>query len=349
MLKEIFTPEEAELMAHFKAPFMDMVPPQEIADRSGKPFDEVVEILNSLANKGLMLRMGTKKRGKYSIWPFIVGIFEFYFSNAKIYSDEQNKKVAKLFEKYYKRFYWQNAAASNYPFPRVIPSKTSGKMIEINEVIDGVSQKVLPFEELEELLNQYASFAVMPCSCRTKAGYLEKKCDKPIETCMTFDLGADFFVKIGMAKRLSKEEALALLKKCEKAGMVHMTLNAKKPDFICNCCSDCCGILRPLTEFHQPGMFAISNFKPIIDEKIDCTECFICVDKCPTHAVIPWNENDKWTIEIDDKLCIGCGICSSNCPTKRIFLKKIKNETPEDTMQDAYMRYGKERYKNIMS
>ena len=142
ILREIFTEEEAEILSYFKAPLMDQASPIEIAQRSGKPVENVIEILNSVAERGLLFKLGkSRKRAKFSIWPTIIGIFEFVFSNAKIYSDEKIKRLARLFDNYLNRYLISTVATSNYPFPRILPSKTSEKVIEINEDLGIISQK----------------------------------------------------------------------------------------------------------------------------------------------------------------------------------------------------------------
>jgi len=348
ILKELFTEAEAEILSHFKKPLMDQASPIEIAQRSGKPIENVIETLNSLAERGLMFKMGkSRKRAKFAIWPTVIGIFEFTFSNPKIYSEEKLKRLARLFDNYLNRYIIPTAYASNYPFPRVLPSKTSEKIIEINEDLGIITQKVLPFEEVEELINQYTVFSVMPCSCRTKAAALGYPNKMPIDVCMTLDMAAIFFIENGMGKRLTKEEALDLLVKCEKMGLVHCTLNAQKPDFICNCDKEHCGILKGISKFHRMGGLALSNFRVKIDESKDCTECYRCVDLCPTHAIFPSiGEGGKFNLELKDDLCIGCGICSTNCSSKRLILEKVENKIPVESMPDAYRKYGEERFMN---
>jgi len=351
ILKELFTEEEAEILSHFEAPLMDQASPIEIAQRSGKDVASVIEICNSLAQRGLLFKLGkSRKRAKFAIWPTIIGIFEFTFSNPKIYSEEKLKRLARLFDNYLDRYVLPTARTSNYPFPRVLPSKTSEKVIEINEDLGIISQKILPFEEVEELINQYTAFSVMPCSCRVKAealGYTNKML---LEVCMVFDMGAEFFIENGMAKRLTKQEALDLLIKCEKMGLVHNTLNAQKPDFICNCDKEHCGILKGITKFHRMDGLALSNFRVKIDESRDCTECYRCVDLCPTHAIFPSIEDGgKFNLEIKDDLCIGCGVCSTNCSSKRLILEKIENKIPVESMPEAYQRYGAERFANKLN
>jgi len=351
ILKELFTEEEAEILSYFKGHLIDLATPLEIAERSNKPSEKVIEICHSLAKRGLLLKIGkSRKRAKFTIWPTVIGIFEFVFSNPKIYSEEKLKRLARLFDKYLNRYIIPTAWASNYPFPRVLPSSTSEKLIEVNEDLGIVSQKILPFEEVEELINQFTAFSVMPCSCRTKAKALGYINEMPIDVCMGFDIGAEYFIENGMAKRLTKEEALDLLIKCEKKGLVHCTLNAQVPNFICNCDKEHCGILKSITKFHRMGGLALSNFRAKIDESIECAECYRCVDLCPTHAIYPSIEEEgKFNVELKNDLCIGCGVCSSNCSTKRLLLEKVENKMPELSMEDAYKRYGMERFKNKLN
>ena len=351
ILKELFTEEEAEILSNFKGPFIDMATPLEISQRSGKPVERIIEIFNSLAERGLLFKMGkSRKRAKFFLLPTVIGIFEYTFSNAKIYSDDKLKRLAKLFDNYLNRYLIPTNSASKYPFPRVLPSKTSEKVIEVNEDLGIVSQKILPFEEVEELISQYTAISVMPCSCRTKAKHLGYTNTMPIDVCMSFDMGAEYFIANGIGKRLTKEEALDLLIKCEKKGMVHCTLNAQKPEFICNCDKEHCGFLKSMTKFHRLDGFALSNFRAKIEESIKCNECYRCVDLCPTHAIYPSIEaGGKFVPELNLDLCIGCGVCSSNCSVNRILLEKVENKIPEPSMIDAYKRYGMERTKNQMT
>ena len=348
ILKELFTEEEAEVLSYFKGPMMDMAKPQEIAKRSGKPVERVIELLYSLAQRGLIFKIGaSKKRATFTIWPVVIGIFEFTFSNAKIYSEEQKKRLAKLFDNYLNRFILPTTSSSTYPWARVLPHQTAEKVIEINEDLGIVSQQILPFEEVKELLNKYTAFSTMPCSCRTKAGILGKSTDMPIDVCMTFDMGAEYFIENGIGKRLTKEEALDLLIKCEKRGLVHMTMNAEAPEFICNCDKEHCGILKTITKFHRMGTFDFSNFRIKQDTSKECKECYRCVDLCPTHAIYPSIEDEgKFTISIKEDLCIGCGVCATNCSSKHLYLEKVSNRIPEPSIDKAYSRYGRERTKN---
>jgi electron transport complex protein RnfB len=345
-LQEIYTTEEAKLLSLFKSPFTDRISPKELSDRREVPEERVNEILNSLAERGLVFRLGkSKKRAKYAVWPFVLGLYEVFFSNIKIWPKEKQKSVAENFENYYDRYFLSVAGASSYPFSRVLPSNTAEKILQIDKEVEGATQRVLAIEEIESLLDQYVSYGVMPCSCQVEHDILGDSCDKPKETCLTFDIIAEFMIDVGIARRLSKEEAIRLLKKYEKSGLVHMTLNTQVPNFICNCCRDCCAILKSISKFHRPRMFASSNFRAIIDHDVDCHECYKCFEVCPTRAIFPKIELNKQSqFEINQDLCIGCGLCSSNCLIKKIKLSKIKHEIPEKTTPDAYIKYARERF-----
>ena len=125
ILRELFTEEEAEILSYFRRPYAWSTPKQ-IAEISGKPEEKVIEILNSLAERGLVFKLGkSRKRAKFMIFPTVIGIYEFVFSNAKIYSNEKIKRLARLFDNYLNRYIIPTGATSNYPFPRIITSKTS--------------------------------------------------------------------------------------------------------------------------------------------------------------------------------------------------------------------------------
>lgn len=48
-----------------------------------------------------------------------------------------------------------------------------------------------------------------------------------------------------------------------------------------------------------------------------CKECGLCVHHCPKKAIgrsKQFNINGYFPVEIDDALCIACGICYITCP-----------------------------------
>ncbi len=58
---------------------------------------------------------------------------------------------------------------------------------------------------------------------------------------------------------------------------------------------------------------------PWIDED-DCVACGICVDECPTEAIVLVTDS----AEIDMEKCIRCGICHDVCPQDAVKHDSLK-------------------------
>ena len=112
-----------------------------------------------------------------------------------------------------------------------------------------------------------------------------------------------------MARKLSYEELVELLKKTNQDGLVH-TINML--GLICNCCNDCCPIFQ--TYFMGAPTFIPSPFAAHADEEA-CIACGTCAERCPVDAIVV----DTFAVVDQDK-CIGCGVCVPTCSTDAIKL-----------------------------
>lgn len=336
ILKILFNKEEAEFLTHFTAPYQDPETIEQMAEKTGKTIDDVQGIVNGLVSRGLLFKFTSKRDGNvyYSLMPMVPGIFEFYFSSGG--DSKEKQKVGELFERNYLNGGGLEAGASNYPWARVMPIE---KTITVNKEISA-GHMIFPFEKMSEFIKTSRKIAVINCACRVK-----KKCGHPIETCMVFDYYADYMVERGFGKYLTIEEALQLLEETEKAGLVHSTINTQtRPQFICNCCTCACMILRGLTELHNPRAVAKSNFIPIRDEKL-CNLCRRCFTICPTKANLYHAPHDKEPERIifQEERCIGCGLCAYHCPNGAIKMVKVRDVIPEMTPREAFERVEAER------
>lgn len=331
ILELLYTAKEAEFLANaFSAPYQDAKTAEQIAEETKTPQETVQNMLDNLAQKGLVFRFEHWKTGDicYSLLPIVPGLFEFYFSGSA--DSEKRKKIVTLFEKAYKDGLAMEAGASNYPWGRIIPVERSLQ----------VTQEILPFEKVSEFIKTSHKIAIIPCACRTK-----HPCEHPVEACMVFDSSADFMVDRGIGKYLTIEEALQLLEKMEKEGLVHTTINSqRRPQFICNCCTCSCLILRGLTEMHNPRAFAKSNFVPQKDDDA-CILCRTCIDICPFDCYYyHWPHDDEpERIGFIEERCVGCGLCSYHCSADAITLIKVRNEVPEAGPREAMLRVESER------
>jgi ferredoxin/DNA-binding MarR family transcriptional regulator len=340
ILKLLYTEEEAKFLLSpaFTAPYQDRKTLSELAEDAGLRIDAVKKLADKLAARGLLMRFPDERDGNiyYSMMPFVPGIFEFYFSgDAHI---EERRKIAELFDKYYRSGFVNELGASNYPWARVLPVE---KTITIDKSIDPTPE-ILSFEKVSEYIASARKIAVMRCACRVK-----HPCGHPIDgSCMCFDASADFMVGRNAAKYISQEDALVLLEQMEQIGLVHITTNAQtRPQFICNCCRCSCGILHGFTQYHNPRAFAKSNFIPQQDPKL-CNLCRKCVDICPLNAYTVESTQDgeeQIQITLDHLRCIGCGLCAYHCPENAIQLVKVRSQVPELKPRDAWIRVDAER------
>ena len=68
---------------------------------------------------------------------------------------------------------------------------------------------------------------------------------------------------------------------------------------------------------------------------LTCKKCWICVDKCPVHAI----SKGKISARIDKRTCIGCAACIANCPygvIKINWLKGLTSSFHERLVEYAY-------------
>ena len=336
MLKILFTEKEAEFLIHFTAPYQDPETMDQIVERTGKSREDVSAIVERLVSRGLLFKFTSRSDTYvyYSLMPMVPGIFEFYFSSDP--DSDEKIRVGELFEKYYFGGGGLEAGASNYPWARVMPIEET---ITVNKEISS-GPVIFPYEKMSEFIKTSRKIAVINCACRTK-----KMCHHPLETCLVLDYYAEFMVEKKSGRFLTVEEALDLLEETEKAGLVHSTMNAQtRPQFICNCCTCACLILRGLTELHNPRAVAKSNFLPARNDAT-CTRCRRCVDICPMKANVyhAKHDNQAERIILLEERCIGCGLCAYHCPTQAVKMVKVRDQVPELTPREAFMRVEAER------
>ncbi len=172
---------------------------------------------------------------------------------------------------------------------------------------------IQPSENLAEVVKEAGHWSLSICPCRITRAlvYPEDTCDYMYETCVHTGALSRWAVKHNMAREISHDELVALLKKVNENGLVS-TININGQ--ICNCCEDCCGIFRT----HKMGAptFIPSPFMAEADQEA-CTACETCVDRCPVDAVTV-----EESAAVDQKVCIGCGVCVPACPANAIALTR---------------------------
>ncbi len=164
---------------------------------------------------------------------------------------------------------------------------------------------------------------------------METGCDQPLEVCLLLGFYADYYIDLGMGRRITREEALDILEMAEEAGLVHQFADSLDPGAICNCCPDCCGDLRMLKMIPNAAAFAISNHFAQVDSDL-CDGCEICVDRCWMDAI---SLGEDQTAKINLDRCVGCGLCVKACPTEALMLIAKPEETRrEPPASSKFMR-----------
>ncbi|NHI92831.1 MAG: 4Fe-4S dicluster domain-containing protein [Candidatus Lokiarchaeota archaeon] len=345
ILKIIYAEEEdAKIVSVFDQAMFDLKSPKKIAKITGIPLEKVIERCEAMVRRGVILKMGKK----YGIFAAMPGLIEFYFIANE--NEEEMKMGAKLLDESFGKIApeW---FASGYPFFRNLPSSSlKEKTIEIDEKIEDVGQKFLVYEDIEAYINRCTNITVVNCACRTISDLLGDKCEKMTEdVCMALNMAGDSLEPYGLGRKVSKEEALEIVKKCEDSGLIHTINNASGPDapmMICNCCPCHCEVIKALKKFQNPSALARSNFKPVFNQE-NCVLCNKCIQICPMDAL--WHhyshtgKNAEERVMFKENFCIGCGLCAHHCPKDAIKMIKAYNDIPEETILGMFQRVEETR------
>lgn len=354
LLKLLYTPEEAEVIAHFGLPYGYAEQPGVTARKTGKPVEEVEALFDRMVKRGtLFSQKNPSGETEYALPPFIPGIYEFYTMSDND-PFEKKKEILRLLDEYYFTVFVPEAfQASGYPWFRVLPAeKTVRQTIEVNQSADHITH-ILPYEIASEYISTAEFIAVGPCACREHAAMQDGKprCDKPVDVCLVFDKVAEYWAEKKIGRLISHEEAVEVLNRSAKAGLVHCTTNnqvfgKKMSGMICNCCPCCCFILQGLRKTKNQQGLAKSNFIPVIENE-KCNLCKKCVRTCPVDALY---HHKPHAIDLSDNFiafnepeCIGCGVCAMVCAESAIHMKKVRNEVPESDVIQMSVKHEKMR------
>ena len=127
-----------------------------------------------------------------------------------------------------------------------------------------------------------------------------------------------FYLDRGMGRRVDIDEAIAILDRCQEAGLVTQPASAQNPSGMCNCCGDCCPALAMLNKHPNPTEVVFSNYVAALDVNV-CSGCETCVDRCQV-AALAMDEGDVASLVLDR--CIGCGLCVTTCESGALTLHR---------------------------
>jgi len=326
ILKVMFTHEEASLVSLLPIkPFG--------AKRAAKIWkkseDETNVILNSLAEKALLLDMNDTNEQKYVVPPPMIGFFEFALMRTGGHFDQ--KLLSELFHQYLEteEDFMRKLLSLKTPIGRVLVNeKTIKHAIEQTDEVC-----VLDYERATKIIENAQSIGVSRCYCRHKAEHLGEHCDAPQEVCLSINNLSHSLSKHGYAKLISKERALEILELSYDHNLIQFAENVQDDvGFICNCCSCCCMALKGAKKMGIPQTISSSNFIATLDDK--CVSCKKCVPVCPVGCFNVEQCDGKDQVTFDPTLCLGCGVCERVCNLNAIEMVKREKRifTPVNTV-----------------
>lgn len=299
ILQNLFSQEDAELFLVLTA---NLETPEEIALRLGLDPAPLNSHLKDMRDRGLLFSYSKGDVTKYGTIAFVHGIFEFQVKKL-------GKELSQMFEEYYKEAFGNSLLESTSSFVRTIP---------VHESVD-TKYNIAAFNDAANILHSQKLISVAECICRKEKIIMGAGCDKPREVCFMFGSMAKYYIDQGLGRQVDAEEAVRMLKEAQKAGLVTQPGTAQNPGGMCNCCGDCCGILRALNMTDKPAHYVTANYHAAVDTDA-CTGCEACLDRCQVRAIKMKNS----IAEINLDRCIGCGLCVSSCPVEAI--KMIPHE-----------------------
>ncbi|MFX0070288.1 MAG: ATP-binding protein [Candidatus Hermodarchaeota archaeon] len=316
LLEKLFTPEEALIATKLKFFPVNL----KKIHRSLKKTEINLEVLNEkldvMVQKGVIMKREVNGQPSYSNIPYLIGIWELQLGRLtpEVASDSYQYFNESYFEKGYNK--------TGIPQMRTIPIEKAIK----NDAT------VATYDQVRNIINNSEVIGVVDCICRIGKDLIGEPCKQTDlrNNCLMLGSFAKMRIQNGLARQITKEEAIELLEKNEKAGLVPQTSNSQDPLVICSCCGCCCEFLSSQGRFENPAQFFATNFYAEVNLD-DCIGCGTCVERCNMDAKIL--KNDKYDINLGR--CIGCGVCVPTCPQGAIRLIKKRKETipPKNTVE----------------
>ncbi|MEH0020093.1 MAG: 4Fe-4S binding protein [Desulfobacter sp.] len=321
ILKQLFTTEEAQLALSL---VMMPEPLEAVAQRADRVPEQIRDTLVEMGKKGLIIYTERDGNEFFMLAQFVVGIWEYQVNRlTKELIRDFNEYVPHLMEELGKQKTQQL---------RVVPVAKS-----INTELN-----IMDHEHLENLIRDQSKILVAPCICRKEHAMVGKACGKIEEACLIFGSGAYLYESRGIGRTITQEEALDIVKKGVKQGLVPQPSNSVKAMNICLCCDCCCQVLQNIKKTQAPARIVNSNFQAVADEE-QCTGCQACEEICPMDAI---EMNADLAAEVSQERCIGCGLCVTACEFDAMRLRDkpdMERWEPPQTLVETYMKIAGEK------
>lgn len=272
---------------------------QYVAKKCGKSEEETKKILDRLGYLGVIKIYTENNETLYFMQIFAPGTLEMMVGCTE--NVKEHPEIAKAFEAYTRGL--METMGTMLPY-----GQSMMRVIPIESAIAS-DTKAIPYDKISYYLDKYDTYSVSPCSCRRSRRLLGEGCGHlEDEMCVQLGSGAEYFIKTGKARQITRQEAEEIFRKAEENGLMHQMPNlegAGESAAICNCCGCSCFAIRISNMFNCPDAER-SNYHAEINQD-NCVACGQCVENCPVNA-----------IKLGQKLC-------TKTPLKTEYYDKVRN------------------------
>lgn len=248
-----------------------------VSQKCGKSLEETHKILMELADIGVCKVWHEDGQELFWVNIFVPGMLEMMVNNSA--QLEAHPEIGYAFEKYTRERF--------APMTPMLPQGMAMmRVVPVESAIKDLPD-VEPWEKLSYYLDKYDTFSVSPCSCRATRRHLEEGCGHlEQDMCIQLGSGAEYYIKTGRGREITREEAREIIRKAEENGLMHEMPHTEERGeafAICNCCGCSCFSLRIAEMFKTPDAIR-SNFGAEVDAS-KCVACGQCVENCPVNAL----------------------------------------------------------------
>lgn len=337
ILAILFSEDEAFVASRFPLQEASL---SELIRATGFKEQALAEVLEKMADKGLVMDLSYNGKTYYLLLPGLIGFFEFTFMKQR--QDLPIEELAQLMHEYLfedpENLMGKEMFASKTPLTRSLPYE---EHIPVNSV-------VTTYESARQIIRQAGYGAVAMCYCRHKKEHLQQSCEKNAPTreiCISLGNAARFMVRRGFAEERSVEDLLLVLDRARELNLTHITDNIRyKPSFICNCCSCCCELLGGVMRGFPLGV-AKAGYTLEVDSDT-CLGCGLCSRACNVQALVlaaGEGSSARQVARVSEEKCLGCGACISACKTSSLSLIPRARPEPPARKRDLFARILKEK------
>ncbi len=326
ILAILFSPKEALVASRFP---LEEATLEELVQKTGIAAADLLPILDTMANKGLIMDLPYGDETYYLLMPGLIGFFEFTFMKQR--ADLPLEQLARLMQEYLFEDPEKGQAGEFFGSPTPLT-----RSLVYDEHIP-VSSVATTSATARDIIRSAKFGAVSMCYCRHKKQHEGKSCKKgaPVEgICISLGRGGQFLTRRGFAEEQTKDELLAIIDRANTLNLTHITDNVRhRPSFICNCCGCCCELVVGVQVGYHDGI-GPTPYLAWIDPQ-NCDYCGECFTACNVRAIglarngAPPARVDRYAA-VKEHICLGCGACISACEQAAISLvpRETRPEVP---------------------